>query len=714
MKKFLIISLMLTGFIKASACANEAPTHNTYMFSVFHRDMMGDIFSKRVNSIWKDYCHEKIEDYDVYDLNNISPDKFTRSDNKIIQYARSHGDREMLAYLQLLTNYLNVCDAMNNTWNYPSKRELLTLRGRLMNINQRARLYKGTRLYSRHALLIMRTYFILKNYKSCNVYWNSKGKVLTNSVFKDMMRDIYAGTLVQTGNYDEACNIYAELNDMKSIKWCMRRQRNLNGIENIYSSNANSPVLPYLIQDFVNNAQETIDDYGNGDNDRFKMIDVNPVYKNEVMNFIKFANSVVSKGKTKVPILWQTASAFLNYLFGYQNEALHQIETAQTMGGTDRMKDNARAIKLLISVKSAENTSQYSDYLLTEMSWLEQKLKDDASHNNSAFDNHYNDVIERLVYNNLVPKFLSWGKKNTALALIGMAENKYYKYLNNEDSSYQWNYRYTGSYFNQMDTMKVASLVDYYKYVKNGSSDKFEQWIIKGLDLNDDYFNDLIGTKYIRICKFNVATEYLKKVSLDFLKNQNFAEYMLARNYSTERWMKHQKMDFVDGPSKTTFTYNPKLKFCQEMRDMENMYTYISNEEDRQQKAYNIAVIYYQASYLGDCWYLTRYNHSIMDSTRVNETDFASKAVGYLNVSKLSSDFTLTEKSLYALAYIPLEPWGGYFDPYDGKYHTENINTASRQYHSLIELALFCKNNNVDGFVSKCDVLKRFLSLAKK
>jgi hypothetical protein len=714
MRKFLIISLMLTVSIKASSCASEGPTHNAYMFSVFHREMMGYIFSKKINSIWKDYCHQKIEDYDIYDLNNISPDKFEISNNKIIQYTRSHGDREMLAYLRLLTNYLNVCDAMNNPWNYPSKREILILKGRLMNINQQARLYRGTRLYSRHALLVMRTYFTLKNYKTCSIYWNTKARMLTNSVFKDMMKDIYAGTLVQTGNYEEACNIYAELNDMRSIKWCMRKQRNLNGIEKMYSSNANSPVLPYLVQDFVNNAQETIDDNEKGDKDWFKIIDVNPIYKNEVMHFIKFANSVVSEDKTKVPILWQTASAFLNYLFGYQDEALRQIETAQTMRGSKRMKDNARAIKLLISIKSAEYTPQYSDYLFTEMNWLEQKVKEDTVYDNSRFDSHYNDVIERLVYNNLVPKYLSWGKKNVALALIGMAENRYYKFLNNKDSSYQWNYQYTGDYFGQMDTMKVTSLVDFYKYIRNGSSDKFEQWIINGLNLDDDYFNDLIGTKYIRICKFKIAAEYLKKVPLNFLRTQNIAEYMLARKYTTERWMKHQKMDFVDGPSKTTFTYNPKLKFCQEMNDMENAYTYISNKEERQQNAYNMAVRYYQASYMGDCWFITRYKHSIIDSTRENETDFISKAVNYLNVSKLSSNFTLTEKSLYALAYIPLEPWGGYFDLYESKYHTEKINTTARQYHSMIELALFCKNNNVDGFVSKCDVLKQFLSLAKK
>jgi hypothetical protein len=80
-----------------------------------------------------------------------------------------------------------------------------------------------------------------------------------------------------------------------------------------------------------------------------------------------------------------------------------------------------------------------------------------------------------------------------------------------------------------------------------------------------------------------------------------------------------------------------------------------------------------------------------------------------------TTDFKLKEKSLYALAYIHRDPW--YFSGWDAKnevwYDEDNplIRPNSRQYKALEALGNFAKNNQgkLDNFVTKCDVLKRFL-----
>lgn len=720
MKKFLIASVLLAAGLKMQACVSEAPTHNKYMFSVFNREMMSNVFSERINATWKDYTHGRTESYDVEGLADITPTEFYKSSNKIVKFARQRGDAEMTAYLKLLTNYLNVCNSYKqDVWEYPSKRDLINRRNRLVSINQQTRMYRGSKLKQQYALLTMRSYFMLKNYTACESYWNNNTSKLPSSVYKDMMKDIYAGTLVRRGLTDKACDIYAELNDMQSVKWCMRKDRNIEGIKKVYVKNANSPALPYLVQDFVNNTQETLDDAGNNDAEWFKTIDVNPVYRNEVEQFIRFADNVVSEGKTTTPILWQTASAYLNYLFDKKQIASEEIEKAMNMNGTMRMKDNARAIKLLISIGNAKNTSDFSDYLLGEIKWLQQKEKEDGMDN----QNHYTDVIDRIVYNNLIPLYTKWGKTNTATALYSVMHDMYLNDNNanvrspkfDKTTDYQWNYDYQGDYFDRLDTMNVERLENYVTYLGSTPSDKFEQWVLNNAYKDADYYNDLIGTKLIRLCQYDKAIGYLKTVSMKFLKLQNIAGYMNNRNFTVERWMKHQKLEEMDGPNKVnTMTVNPKIEFCRAMTDLEKQYQYLSNNEDRQQKAYDMAARYYQASYLGDCWYLTRYSHSVLDSARVNEINFVGKAVDYLNLSKLSSHFNMREKSLYALAFIPDEPWGGYYDEFENKFNTDQINTASRQYHSLIELALFTKNNEVSGYVSKCDILKKFISLGKK
>ena len=124
-----------------------------------------------------------------------------------------------------------------------------------------------------------------------------------------------------------------------------------------------------------------------------------------------------------------------------------------------------------------------------------------------------------------------------------------------------------------------------------------------------------------------------------------------------------------------------------------------------------MATRYYQASHLGDCWFITHYRWSVSDSTRTGEADFTGRAINYLNVAKTATVFYQKEKVLYALAYIPLEPW--YSEDWDDN-TSKNIykyNIGSRQYKALQELSAFERQNTDNTpsiYVTKCDVLKKF------
>jgi hypothetical protein len=715
MKKFIIASVLFLTGIRAFGCAFEGPTYNYYMFSVFNREMLhGATFDARVNASWMDYTHNTIKDWDITGLCDVTPAEFNKSENAIIVYARKKGDNEMLAYLRLLCNYLNICQAQRDAWTYPTKAERASRIARLNRINIQSQQYKGNRLKANYTLLTMRTFFMLKNYNACKSLWNKKAANMPASVYKDMMKDLYAGTLVRSGNKSAACDIYAELNDMTSIKWCMRSKRNLKGIIETYNTNANSPTLPYLVQDFVNNAQETLDAGNDMNIDYFKDIDVNPTYKAEVMQFIAFADNVAANGKTKVPALWKAAAGSLHYLFGDQNDAIRELDAAMNADGTQRMKDNARAIRLLASVRTAKDNREYSEYLLKEMKWLDDKSREERG-NSADWDNHYTEMMERIVYNNLVPKFNEWGKTNVATALTGMmnempvaldASNQ--RSANYDaDNSYIWNMDYSNNYFERLDTMNVDALVGYFNYIQTNPKNDFEKWVVSHVYGESDYYNDLIGTKMMRVYRFDEAMKYLHKVSLTFLGKQNIAPYMAKRDYTVERWFKHQKMDFDEQNVKVNITENQKYKFCDEMSQMLHQITLAANDDIRQNLAYITAVRLFQASFAGDCWYLTHYGYSQTDSAHTGETDYTAKAVEYLNISKLSSSFDMKEKSIYALAYVPNEPWGGYLD-WDGTFKLDKVNRGSRQYKALSELNDLARSGNVDKYVSHCDILRYF------
>ena len=109
----------------------------------------------------------------------------------------------------------------------------------------------------------------------------------------------------------------------------------------------------------------------------------------------------------------------VDYLIGNNQRAIAEADKAVEADGTERMRDNARAIRLLVSTRTNKPTDQYTDYLLAEFRWLDAKIKEEGG-NSSEYENHYTDVKNRVVHRGLEPLFRKAGMDNTALALCAM------------------------------------------------------------------------------------------------------------------------------------------------------------------------------------------------------------------------------------------------------------------------------------------------------
>ena len=70
-----------------------------------------------------------------------------------------------------------------------------------------------------------------------------------------MMKNIYAGVLYKTGRTEEAIEIFADQGDYRSLMTLFYQKRSYAAIRQEYLKNPNTLVLPFLMQDFVNNAQ---------------------------------------------------------------------------------------------------------------------------------------------------------------------------------------------------------------------------------------------------------------------------------------------------------------------------------------------------------------------------------------------------------------------------------------------------------------------------
>lgn len=713
MRRFLIYSLFaVLPLAQASACVSEGPTHNNYMFSVFHRNALtdGPAYLYAIDRYWQSYTGNN-------GPNGIGFYKWNKEE--VMNTASSKGDHEMMAYLKLLNRYLDISqDYAYDVWGYPTKQELASRRSTLSGILAASKAYRGARLRAQYVLLQMRANMMLGNHSANITLWNATACNLDQSAWRDAMRNIYARALLKNGQRTRACDIYAEQGDVRSIKAVMKNYRSLAGIKSVFARNPNAPTLVYLVQDFVNNVQETLDQKPEelASDEWFSLIDAKRVLRKEALAFVQFAINAADNNGVKWPSLWLAAASMTDYLMGNYERAFVEAERAVNAEGTQRMRDNARAIRLLVSTCNNKPNDEYTSFLLAEFQWLDNKIKEERASDGDYF-NHYTDVKDRVVHKGLEPLFRGAGMDNVALALCAMmsAENKdilMAEQRNAEDSfdeNYNMVYGPWDEYFCKMDSLTADRLADYYRYLTTAHSNAFETYCAQNTYHDADYFNDLIGTKLIAEGRFADAIPYLRKVPTSLLSRQLISVFASKRHFDTPRWFGKQYVD--DGYEPVKVNRNAKLDFCLDMTERLSQYNLSREGNEKQQMAYNLAVRYYQASCYGDCWFLTHYYRSVMDSARSWEKDFAAETVKYLNVAKQSNDMQLRYNSLYALAFVPVEPWAT--TEYDaGNDYREILvcHPQAAQYQALNELGMFALAHPeaIDDYTRRCDVLRQF------
>ena len=716
MRKFIIAAIFsVVPLADAVACAPEAPTHNAYMFSVFRRERMQSPFAEDMNNWWKAYADDLKSDASQY---------YRMNADTLQAIARQRGDRQMLEYMRWLDAYLEVSDGVSmDTWDYPTREELARRDSTLHAMLDAAQAYKGRKMREQFALLTMRANMLLGRDKANMLYWTATASKLPRGVWRDMCRNIYARALLNSGLRRAACEVYAEQGDMRSISWCMRGYRNLAGIKKVYAEEPNSFTLLYLVQEFVNSLQETLDSYTDGQVDTAWVKDKGrrPVFAADARAFVGFVDGVLKEKKTASPCLWQSAAAMVQYLLADYQDAARRADEAVGMKGSRRMKDNARCIRLLAQAATAPLGGDFSAWLTDEFRWLDRKIEEERGHS-QAYSNHYTDVKERIAYLVLAPRYHAAGLHSVENALYGMMEENQLDFETDGkhaepdfiwQGDWPWNRDYAAwnEYFAVLSDESADSLAAYYSWLTSAKTDVFEHYVAQQVYQNKDYYNDLIGTRYIAEGRFSDAQTYLERVPLDYLPKQNISWYMANRSYMSPRWFVRQLPNDAetDGPGKATPRENLKVKFCKDMLQMQSQYNLAPGGEQRDIRAYELATRFYQASCYGDCWFLTHYAKSVNDSARAGELDFAQKARELLAESSRSSNLQIQYESLYALAYTDTDPW--FAASYDSEYNVIiTPRPMSSQYKALEALSRFAKEHpqDVDEHTTKCDVLRRF------
>ena len=711
-RAFFSFTLLLT-MLSAWACYGLPPTDNYYMFSIINRKVFdddGDPF--HLSDHWNSYLRSKNGAENTWGLAWVDLKKFNKSENKIIKTALKRKDSETIKYLKLIIEFSQNTGS-DDHWQYPTKQQLAQRKSTLLRIKNAAMAYNSTRYKNQYAYLVMRCNMILKAHQDNVNYWEKYASKLKDSNFKMAMKNIYAGALYNTGQRDKACDIFVEMGDFTSIKYCVRKDRNLAGIKTQYAQNPNRPTLMFLVQDFVNNTQESIDD--DYDEDGCDFAGAKLIQRQEAMDFVAFAKQVLDEGKTKYPSMWEAARGFVNYLYDNNDDAVSQLTHATQLAGTERMKDNARASLALARTRCAQPNDDFFNYLIGEFSWLEKKagskeIEEYGYKYKTYEDPHYADVLHRIAILGVAQRFTDLKMYDAAFATYCMTDSL-------ENKTYFD--RIWGNHKSRIDSISSTELYQFHSYLKNKNVSKLEKWIIERVPLSEDMYNDFMGTKLIRENKCADAIPYLEKVPLSFYSTLRISAYMNQRDYKNmERWKKRQtniaKCDNEDEwQDFFNVSHNDKLDFCRDIiaisQQIEN-----ANGEERLELMYKKASMLFQASYFGDCWYISSY-YSGFPQIMSDETAhiLSNECIKLLKeIKRSSTNQQMRVKAQYAYTYVIGESDKNCFgyDLVNGEWESI-LDRNCEHFFALRNLNnMLAQTEEINGleFITKCDVLKAF------
>ena len=688
MRRFIITNLLAFVVLPLLACAGGG-SYNYYLYMLCSNDDFSNRMQKICNDNWKVYLGMTQEDWFYFDA------------DKIVATAQSKNDPLMMSYVRQLARYLDCAEQVSREqWDYPTKQQLAQRKVSLEAVRTYAATKLKTRLRSQHALLYMRANMLLKRHAENVVYWEKTASQYIETVYKDMMKNIYAGALYKTGRTEEAIEIFADQGDYRSLMTLFYQKRSYAAIRQEYLKNPNTLVLPFLMQDFVNNAQEAYDakyDMGGLAGKLF----IRDITEAEAKQMMRFCQQVVKEQRTEVPVMWQTAKAWLEYMFGNKQQSLADIRQAVGMQGTEPMADCARAIRIYIETALAKpHSADFDNWIGPEMQWLHDNWKQ-----NEHYSYYHSCAYTRIVQQVLAKHYENEGRQDIAAAI----------YKSGDYSDYD----------TMIDTTSIDNLMRITSYLEAAPKtglDKYLQDTNRKQNVlgNDFRLQDLLGTKYLRLCQWGEAIEWLSKVPASFYNSKGYAPYAALRKTNVEPWLKRQWIseNVVYGDRQWNMKENPKLAFAREMQQLEGELNVLKGKA-RQQRCYDLAVRYAQVNETGDCWFILHDgkspdNYRKPSDSVPHETNLYVRIMDLLNEAAKTTDPQLKERALFALAYGELQhdnlwyslgEWNSALSSYEVL-----PNQHASQWKAFARLSEFEKNNanGPSSYVTLCDEYVQF------
>lgn len=714
--KTFILGLLVLNVSQAYSCAWTAP-ERWHMYN-FGAPVFSNYFQDENQKYWKEYC-------------NPEEPFYWASMAAMKEVANAKKDAPMLSYLNALEQYMNVSDELSrDSWDYPTAEQLAKRKQTLGNILSACRQHKSGQLADRWLLLEMRANMMLGNYSENVSLWRTRGEKASAGYVKEMMRNVYANALLNTGNKVDAWNIYAGQNDSQSLLWSARKYTNLAGIKELYDRYPDAPVHKFLLEKYVNSVQDVVDMYYDNLHRKIRNAEemaygsvlgtnweeaytyywheisgkayapIDKDYMKEINEFIAFSDSVANLKATVNPCMWETASALCSYFLGNYAQAKERIGNAMAMKADGDTKDMARRIRMLIATSSDDiASSEFKSFITQELAWLDGEIDNKGG-------NYLSNARDRILNLGLARNYE--GQHNMDMArLVALCRN----YVG-AHKDYVLNSMMQNIYPN-----KSADIVKLFHTLKSPGEDPLARYVASRIVLPDDFKNDILGTKLLQEGKWEEALPYLKRVSMQYLNSQAIAFYAARRNYKIPAWNGFQTVNdnnYEETQKPVFLQRNVKVDFCNDMIRLANEAK--SASQSRKDKiALEEAVALYQASRFGQCWYISQYGFSHYEEHPVAADELAGKAIARLYKLEKAADPKVRAAALFALVYAAPDKWKTETWDWGSSKTNVLIHRTSVQYAAINRLNNFLTAQPSARLpeISRCDVIKQWRASRK-
>jgi tetratricopeptide (TPR) repeat protein len=666
--------------------------------------------------------------YSLVDMEQINNKQNAMKKNSFAKYLMDNNDIEAINYLILAKKCEMQRSKRRDPWWYPTKDDLKN--NDLREILDEALAYKGSKFKARYRLQALRAAYTMGEYDLCLKLWHNHIKRQPASAVRTMCEDYIGGIYFKRGDYETAIRHYANtMQQSESFWWCVdnmtKAKSDIDRIGILYRYCPTSPELAVMVQKICREAEQLA-------NRKIFIKETDSSYlknRDRYITLRNFALQAATEGRSDNPAMWQYAAAFLTMLDGDTQSAFQYIAKAAQMRGTTFVKDNIKVLHLMLDAMTGEYDEEFEARILPQMKWLDGKIwkklselekqdfKKYPDHYYSTFQNYsfdyFNDMMRKITLSVMAPRYRNKGQPVKAFMLTGMASERLRTLSGFRNVGYcetcwrnkcdDMNIDFYTDIFQAMDAAPVEDVIAYRDALRQGGDGEFERFLAARCYQHGSYFNELIGTKYMREEQFDLAVEYLSKVPAAYDTTLNIYPFFRFDPF---------REDFHIGRSHRFIKPAPgyKRKYARQMLALQNGMNTAPNEHAKNLATFQYAVGLMHATI--DCWALLHYKQGILwhtgDYFQINERNPKMEAHCselFEQVLASSNNIELKARCLAAQAWISGDDSWKYEKNANGRWvKTKNPNGIFFQLSS----PAYANTTISKLLFSKCDVFQSY------